>query len=92
MLLNDCTLKTFISSDSWRTCTRFSQTPQTYAILIMLEKDIRLLNKTIRKGENGEVPYTDEELRYLKKKRNQLRNWKQSAKTSQNNGFGQYVE
>jgi uncharacterized protein YdcH (DUF465 family) len=58
----------------------------------MLEKDIRLLNKTIRKGENGEVPYTDEELRYLKKKRNQLRNWKQSAKTSQNNGFGQYVE
>lgn len=58
----------------------------------MLEKDIRLLNKTIRKGENGEVAYTDEELRYLKKKRNQLRNWKQSAKTSQNNGFGQYVE
>jgi hypothetical protein len=58
----------------------------------MLEKDIRLLNKVIRKGERGEVAYTDEELRKLKTKRTQLRNWKQSAKISQNNGFGQYVE
>ena len=57
----------------------------------MLEKDIRLLNKVIRKGERGEVSYTDEELRKLKTKRTQLRNWKQSAKISQNNGFGQYV-
>ena len=58
----------------------------------MLEKDIRLLNKVIRKGERGEVAYTDEELRKLKTKRTQLRNWKQSAKISQNNGFGQYVD
>ena len=58
----------------------------------MLEKDIRLLNKVIRKGERGEVAYTDEELRKLKTKRTQLRNWKQSAKISQNNGFGQYVQ
>ena len=57
----------------------------------MLEKDIRLLNKVIRKGESGEVQYSDEELRRLKKKRNQLRDWKQFAKISQNNGFGQYV-
>ena len=58
----------------------------------MLEKDIRLLNKVIRKGERGEVQYSDEELRRLKKKRTQLRDWKQSAKISQNNGFGQYVD
>ena len=58
----------------------------------MLEKDIRLLNKVIRKGERGEVSYTDEELRKLKTKRTQLRNWKRSAKISQNNGFGQYVD
>ena len=58
----------------------------------MLEKDIRLLNKVIRKGERGEVQYSDEELIRLKKKRNQLRNWKQSARISQNNGFGQYVD
>jgi hypothetical protein len=58
----------------------------------MLESDIRLLNKVIRKGERGEVSYTDEELIRLKTKRNQLRNWKQSARISQNNGFGQYVD
>jgi len=58
----------------------------------MLEKDIRLLNKVIRKGERGEVQYSDEELIRLKKKRKQLRDWKQSAKISQNNGFGQYVD
>jgi|TARA_B100000035_G_scaffold97095_1_gene82397 hypothetical protein len=58
----------------------------------MLDKDIRLLNKVIRKGENGEVQYSDEELIKLKRKRTQLRNWKRSAKISQNNGFGQYVD
>ena len=58
----------------------------------MLERDIRLLNKVIRKGENGEVAYTDEELRKLKTKRRQLKDWKRSAQISQNNGFGQYVE
>ena len=58
----------------------------------MLEKDIRLLNKVIRKGENGEVAYTDEELRKLKTKRRQLKDWKRSAQIAQNNGFGQYVE
>ena len=58
----------------------------------MLESNIRLLNKVIRKGERGEVSYTDEELIRLKTKRNQLRNWKQSARISQNNGFGQYVD
>ena len=58
----------------------------------MLEKDIRLLNKVIRKGENGEVQYSDDELRKLKTKRRQLKDWKRSAQISQNNGFGQYVE
>ena len=53
----------------------------------MFNKDIRLLNKVIRLGESGKVQYTDEELIRLKKKRNQLRDWKQSAKISQNNGF-----
>ena len=57
----------------------------------MLEKDIRLLNKVIRKGERGEVSYTDEELRKLRSKRRQLKNWKRSAQISQNNGFGQYI-
>jgi uncharacterized protein YdcH (DUF465 family) len=57
----------------------------------MLEKDIRLLNKVIRKGERGEVSYTDEELRKLRSKRRQLKDWKRSAQISQNNGFGQYI-
>jgi|TARA_B100000902_G_scaffold397550_1_gene461683 uncharacterized protein YdcH (DUF465 family) len=57
----------------------------------MLEKEIRLLNKVIKKGESGEVRYSDDELHRLKQKRRQLKNWKQSAITSQNNGFGQYV-
>ena len=57
----------------------------------MLEKDIRLLNKAIRKGENGEVAYSDSELHYMKKKRRRLQEWKRSAQISQNNGFGQYV-
>ena len=58
----------------------------------MLEKEIRLLNKVIKKGERGEVAYSDEELIRLKKKRTQLRKWKKDALTSQNNGFGQYVQ
>jgi len=58
---------------------------------MMLEKDIRLLNKVIRKGENGQVAYSDDELITLKKKRSQLKNWKRSAQISQNNGFGQYI-
>ena len=58
---------------------------------MMLEKDIRLLNKVIRKGENGQVAYSDDELKLLKKKRRQLKNWKRSAQISQNNGFGQYI-
>ena len=57
----------------------------------MLEKDIRLLNKVIRKGENGEVSYSNEELHYMKKKRRKLKEWKRSAQISQNNGFGQYI-
>lgn len=58
---------------------------------MMLEKDIRLLNKVIRKGENGQVAYSDDELKLLKKKRRQLKDWKRSAQISQNNGFGQYI-
>mgnify|MGYP001197402370 FL=1 len=58
----------------------------------MFNKDIRLLNKVIRNAEIGQVQYTDEELIRLKKKRNQLRDWKQSAKISQNNGFGYYEQ
>ena len=57
----------------------------------MLKKDIRLLNKAIRRGENGEVGYSDSELHYMKKKRRALQEWKRSATISQNNGFGQYV-
>ena len=57
----------------------------------MLEKDIRLLNKAIRMGESGRTDYTDEELRYMKKKRARLKEWKRSATISQRNGFGQYV-
>jgi len=57
----------------------------------MLEKDIRLLNKVIRKGENGQVAYSDEELHKLRSKRRQLKDWKRSAQISQNNGFGQYI-
>ena len=56
----------------------------------MFNKDIRLLNKVIRLGESGKVQYTDAELIRLKKKRSQLRDWKQSAKISQSNGFGHY--
>lgn len=58
---------------------------------MMLEKDIRLLNQVIKKGENGQVAYSDDELILLKKKRRQLKNWKRSAQISQNNGFGQYI-
>jgi uncharacterized protein YdcH (DUF465 family) len=58
---------------------------------MMLEKDIRLLNKVIKKGESGEVRYSDDELIKLKTKRSQLKNWKRSAQISQNNGFGQYL-
>tara|TARA_B100000683_G_scaffold266740_1_gene299456 strand:- start:348 stop:518 length:171 start_codon:yes stop_codon:yes gene_type:complete len=54
----------------------------------MFDKDIRLLNKVIRLGESGKVQYTDKELIKLKKKRSQLRDWKQSAKISQSRGFG----
>jgi uncharacterized protein YdcH (DUF465 family) len=57
-----------------------------------LNKDIRLLNKVIKKGENGETNYSSEELIKLKTKRSQLKNWKRSAQISQNNGFGQYVQ
>jgi uncharacterized protein YdcH (DUF465 family) len=57
----------------------------------MLEKDIRLLNKVIKKGENGQVAYSDDELILLKKKRRQLKDWKRLAQISQNNGFGQYI-
>ncbi|AIX24389.1 hypothetical protein AAJ62_gp045 [Synechococcus phage ACG-2014g] len=57
-----------------------------------LNKDIRLLNKVIKKGENGETNYSSEELIRLKSKRTQLKNWKRSAQISQNNGFGQYVQ
>jgi uncharacterized protein YdcH (DUF465 family) len=59
---------------------------------MMLEKEIRLLNKVIKKGENGETNYSSEELIRLKSKRTQLKNWKRSAQISQNNGFGQYVQ
>ena len=58
---------------------------------MMLKKDIRLLNKVIKKGESGEVRYSDDELIKLKTKRSQLKNWKRSAQISQNNVFGQYV-
>ena len=58
----------------------------------MLDKDIRLLNKVIRRGENGEVAYSDSELHYMKKKRRKLKEWKRSAQISQNNGFGQYID
>jgi|TARA_R100000005_G_C4832124_1_gene107947 hypothetical protein len=58
----------------------------------MLDKDIRLLNKVIKKGERGEVAYSDEELHKLRTKRRQLKDWKRSAQISQNNGFGQYVQ
>lgn len=58
---------------------------------MMLEKDIRLLNQVIKKGENGQVAYSDDELKLLKKKRRQLKDWKRSAQISQNNGFGQYI-
>jgi uncharacterized protein YdcH (DUF465 family) len=57
----------------------------------MLEKDIRLLNKVIKKGENGQIAYSDDELILLKKKRRQLKDWKRLAQISQNNGFGQYI-
>jgi len=57
----------------------------------MLKKDIRLLNKVIKKGENGQVAYSDDELKLLKKKRRQLKDWKRLAQISQNNGFGQYI-
>ena len=49
------------------------------------------MNKAIRKGENGEVAYSDSELHYMKKKRRKLKEWKRSAILSQNNGFGQYI-
>ncbi|AON97567.1 hypothetical protein Sn250709_054 [Synechococcus phage S-RIM2] len=49
------------------------------------------MNKVIRKGENGEVSYSDTELHYMKKKRRKLKEWKRSAQISQNNGFGQYL-
>jgi len=58
----------------------------------MLRKDIRLLNKAIRKGERGEVSYSESELHYLKKKRRKLQEWIHSATISQNNGFGQYLD
>lgn len=50
------------------------------------------MNKAIRRGENGEVAYSDSELHYMKKKRRKLQEWKRSATISQNNGFGQYID
>ena len=58
----------------------------------MLESEIRFLKKAIKKGYDDPFLYTDEELRKLKTKLNQLRDWRRSAQISQNNGFGQYVQ
>jgi len=57
-----------------------------------MDKEIALLKHALKKGEDDPFMYTNEEVHRLKKKLRQLRNWKQSAKISQNNGFGQYVQ
>ena len=57
-----------------------------------MDKEIALLKHALKKGEDDPFMYTNEEVHRLKKKLRQLRNWKQSAKISQNNGFGQYVD
>ena len=57
-----------------------------------MDNEIRLLKHALKKGEDDPFMYTNEEVHRLKKKLRQLRNWKQSAKISQNNGFGQYVQ
>ena len=58
----------------------------------MLESEISVLKKAIKKGYDDPFLYTDEELRKLKTKLNQLRDWRRSTQISQNNGFGQYVQ
>jgi hypothetical protein len=57
-----------------------------------MDTEIKLVKHALKKGEDDPFLYTDDELHRLKKKLRQLRNWKQSAKISQNNGFGQYVQ
>lgn len=58
----------------------------------MLEKEINLLKKVLKKSEQNPFLYNDEELVRIKNKLRQLKNWKRSAQVSQNNGFGQYVQ
>lgn len=58
----------------------------------MLNKEINLLKKVLKKSEDNPFLYNDEELHRIKTKLRQLKNWKRSAQISQNNGFGQYVQ
>lgn len=58
----------------------------------MLEKEINLLKKVLKKSEENPLLYNDEELVRIKTKLRQLKDWKRSAQISQNNGFGQYVQ
>ena len=57
----------------------------------MLEKEINLLKKVLKKSEENPFLYNDEELVRIKTKLRQLKDWKRSAQISQNNGFGQYI-
>ncbi len=57
-----------------------------------MQKDINLLKRAIKKGQEDPFLYTDDELHRLKKKLRQLNDWKRSAIITQNNGFGQYVQ
>ena len=57
----------------------------------MLQKEINLLKKVLKKSEQNPFLYNDEELVRIKNKLRQLKNWRRSAQISQNNGFGQYI-
>lgn len=58
----------------------------------MLQRDINTLKKVLKKSEENPFLYSDEELKKIKVKLRQLKDWKRSAQISQNNGFGQYVQ
>lgn len=56
-----------------------------------MKREIKLLKKCIKKGEQTPFLYNEEETLRLKTKLKQLQDWYESARIAQNNGFGQYI-
>ena len=57
-----------------------------------MKREIKLLKKCIKKGEETAFLYNEEETLKLKNKLKQLQDWDESGRVIQNNGFGQYID